>query len=97
VARRPVEWASSVRRKAPVLGSVSSSRWMVFPSSPVVSEGRLAARPVGAQGAIVTVFAPKDFEDRVDQCGFADTWAAGDHQQICQAKPFVWANSLKES
>src|SRR6516164_5098944 len=51
--------SSSVRRKAPVLGSVSRRRWIVFASSRVLSERRLAARPVGAQSPIATVFAPR--------------------------------------
>src|SRR5277367_1509225 len=49
--------ASSVRRKLPVLGSVSSNRWIVFASRPVLSDRRLAARPVGAHNAIAMVFA----------------------------------------
>src|SRR5262249_55814856 len=57
--------ASSVRRKAPVLGSVSSRRWMVFASSPVLSDRRLAARPVGAQSAIAAGLAPKNFRSEV--------------------------------
>src|SRR5712692_2859506 len=49
--------ASSLRRKLPVLGSVSSRRWIVFASSPVLSDRRFAGRPVGAQSAIAVVFA----------------------------------------
>ena len=41
--------------KSAVLGSNSSSRWMVVASMPVVSLSRLAARPVGAQS---TTFRP---------------------------------------
>src|SRR5215475_15288263 len=36
--------ASSLRRKTPVLGSVSSNRWMVFALRPVLSDSRFAAR-----------------------------------------------------
>src|SRR4249919_3254381 len=39
---------SSPRLKPPLLGSTSSSRWMVLASKPVASVMRLAARPVGA-------------------------------------------------
>ena len=39
---------SAPRRKPPSLGSNSSRRWMVLASRPVLSDSRLAARPVGA-------------------------------------------------
>ena len=39
------------------LGAVSSSRRIVFASSPVLSDRRLAARPVGAHNAMARVFA----------------------------------------
>ena len=57
ISRSHSSGASSVRRKAPVLGSVSRSRWIVFASNPVLSERRLAARPVGAPSAIETFLA----------------------------------------
>ena len=40
--------------ESPGPGSVSNRRWMVFASSPVLSDNRLAARPVGAQSATRT-------------------------------------------
>ena len=52
---------SSVRRNSPVRGSVSNRRWMVFASSPVLSDNRLAARPVGAQSATRTCLAIRIF------------------------------------
>ncbi len=52
---------SSPRLKPPVFGSASSSRWMVRPSSPVLSVSRLAARPVGAHSATCTPLAPSTF------------------------------------
>src|SRR5215831_9933867 len=36
-------------------------RWIVFASSPVLSDRRLVARPVGAQSAITTPFARRIF------------------------------------
>ena len=53
-SRSHVSGFSSLPRKLPVLGSTSSSRWMVFASRPVLSLSRLAARPVGAARAIST-------------------------------------------
>jgi len=53
--------ASSLRRKAPVLGWISSRRWMVLASSPVLSDRRFAARPVGAQTAMATALASRIF------------------------------------
>lgn len=50
---------SSPRRKPPLLGSVSSRRWIVRASRPVVSDSRLAARPVGAASSIRTPFAAR--------------------------------------
>jgi exodeoxyribonuclease V alpha subunit len=50
-----------LRRKLPLLGSVSSRRWMVFASRPVLSDKRFAARPVGAQSAIETALAIRIF------------------------------------
>ena len=52
---------SSVRRNSPVRGSVSNRRWMVFASSPVLSDSRLAALPVGAQSATRTCLAIRIF------------------------------------
>ena len=51
--RQSVERLVLVAPKRAVPGSVSSSRWIVFASSPVLSDIRFAARPVGAQIAIV--------------------------------------------
>jgi hypothetical protein len=48
-----------LRLKPPVLGSVSSRRWIVFASSPVLSARRFAARPVGAQ-SILALWAEQD-------------------------------------
>src|SRR3984893_9231993 len=42
------------RLKPPLRGSASSKRWMVLPSNPVLSDKRLAARPVGAHSATLT-------------------------------------------
>jgi hypothetical protein len=62
--------SSSLRRKLPVLGSVSSRRWMVFASRPVLSDRRLAARPVGAQSAIVTALAVRIFSSELTSVVF---------------------------
>ncbi len=51
----------SSRLKPPFFGSVSSRRWIVFASTPVVSVRRFAARPVGAQRATATPFATSIF------------------------------------
>src|ERR1043165_2703199 len=48
---------SSLRLNPPVRGSVSSRRWIVLASIPVLSDRRLAARPVGAQSATTTPLA----------------------------------------
>ncbi len=56
-----VQWVVLVALELARPGSVSSSRWIVLASTPVLSDSRLAARPVGAQSAIVTVFASKIF------------------------------------
>ena len=50
---------SSPRLKPPLLGSTSSSRWMVLASKPVASVIRLAARPVGAQSRRLVPFAAR--------------------------------------
>ena len=50
---------SSPRLKPPLLGSTSSSRWMVLASNPVASVMRLAARPVGAQSRMSVPFAAR--------------------------------------
>ena len=47
------------RLNPPCLGSTSNRRWMVLASIPVLSERRLAARPVGAARATETPFATK--------------------------------------
>ena len=60
-SRSQASGLSSVRRNSPVRGSVSSRRWMVFASSPVLSDNRFAARPVGAQSATRTCLAIKIF------------------------------------
>ena len=52
-----LERSPASRSNPPPFGSNSSSRWMVFASSPVVSARRLAARPVGAARSGVTPFA----------------------------------------
>src|SRR5207237_9608602 len=57
--------ASAFRRKLPVRGSVSSSRWIVFASIPVLSDRRLGARPVGAQSATVTPLARRIFSSEL--------------------------------
>ena len=57
-SRRQSSGCASPRLKPPVLGSVSSSRWMVLASRPVLSDRRLAARPVGAHSASSTRLAP---------------------------------------
>jgi hypothetical protein len=50
--RRPqASGFDSFRVKRPVPGSISSRRWIVFASRPVVSASRFAARPVGAHSA----------------------------------------------
>jgi hypothetical protein len=48
---------SSLRLNCPLAGLTSSSRWIVFASSPVDSDNRLAARPVGAHNSAFTCFA----------------------------------------
>ena len=55
----------SSRRKRPVRGSVSSRRWIVLASRPVLSVKRFAARPVGAQSAIVTALAIRIFSSEL--------------------------------
>jgi len=56
--RRPqASGLDSFRVNRPVPGSISSRRWMVFASKPVVSVSRFAARPVGAQSRHFTPFA----------------------------------------
>ena len=47
----------SLRVKRPVPGSISSRRWIVFASKPVVSVSRFAARPVGAHSRHFTPLA----------------------------------------
>jgi hypothetical protein len=74
--------ASSVRRKLPVLGSVSQqavNRLCLEPSTP-----RQAFSGAGRRrtSAIATGLREQHLEDRVDQCGLADTGAFGDHQQF---------------
>jgi len=56
---------SSLRRKLPVLGSVSRRRWIVLASRPVLSDSRFAARPVGAQSSIPTVLASRIFSSEL--------------------------------
>ena len=73
---------ASCRLKPPLRGSTSSSRWIVFASRPVVSESRLAARPVGAHSAIRTCRTPRIARMRVHQRGLADAGAAGDHEEL---------------
>ncbi len=69
--------------EAAVLGSVSSSRCSVVASSPVLSDSRLAARPVGrAQGQLARRLARNHRQERVDQRGLAHAGAAGDHQHL---------------
>jgi hypothetical protein len=43
----------------PVPGSISSRRWIVFASKPMVSVSRFAARPVGAHSKHLTPLARK--------------------------------------
>src|ERR1019366_8327010 len=47
----------SLRVNLPVPGSISSRRWIVFASVPVVSVSLFAARPVGAHSRHFTFFA----------------------------------------
>ena len=47
----------SLRVNLPVPGSISSRRWIVFASMPVVSVSLFAARPVGAHCRHFTFFA----------------------------------------
>ena len=47
----------SLRVNLPVPGSISSRRWIVLASMPVVSVSRFAARPVGAHNRHFTFFA----------------------------------------
>jgi hypothetical protein len=49
--------SDSFRVSRPVPRSISSRRWMVFASKPVVSVSRFAARPVGAHSRHLTPFA----------------------------------------
>src|SRR5262249_46989645 len=60
---------SSLRRKLPVLGSVSRRRWIVLASRPVLSDSRFAARPVGAQSSIPTVLASRIFSRELTSVG----------------------------
>ena len=56
--RRPqASVLDSLRVNRPVPGSISSRRWMVFASKPVVSVSRFAARPVGAHSRHFTPLA----------------------------------------
>ena len=73
---------SSVRRNAPVRGSVSSRRWMVFASRPVLSDNRLAARPVGAHSITRTCLAISTFRIELTSVVFPTPGAAGDHQHL---------------
>jgi hypothetical protein len=45
--------------ESPGPGIGMSNRWMVLASSPVLSDGRLAARPVGAQSDMAVVLVPR--------------------------------------
>jgi len=63
---------AAMRRKTPVLGSVLSSRWIVLASSLVLSERRLAARPVDRAERDLDALCEQDLQDRVDQCRLAD-------------------------
>jgi hypothetical protein len=74
--------ASSLRRKPPVRGSVSSRRWIVFASRPVLlgqalggAAGRGAQRDRDRLG-------DQDLEQRVDQRGLPNAGAAGDDHHL---------------
>ncbi len=69
------------RRKPPVRGSTSSSRWMLLASKPVTSFMRLAARPVGAH-ARAYALCREDAQDGVDDGGLAHARASGDHPHL---------------
>jgi len=53
------EGFDSCRLNPPVFGSTSSRRWIVFASTPVVSDSRFAARPVGAHSPSRTRARPR--------------------------------------
>src|SRR3984893_67322 len=74
--------ASSLRRKPPVLGSVSSRRWIVFASIPVLSERRLAGTTSGGAERDCDGLREQDLDDGVDQGCLSNAGTAGDHQHL---------------
>ena len=68
---------------------------MVLASRPVVSESRLAARPVGAQSSAAHLLGAQNQQDGIDQRGLAHARPAGDDQhpagqRLLQAPPSGW-------
>ena len=61
---------------------VSSRPWMVLPVSPVASERRLAARPLGAHRATRTCRAMRILRMALTRGGVADARAVGDDQDL---------------
>ena len=77
----------SLRVKPPVPGLTSSSRWMVLASTPVASDSRLAARPVGAHSRHAHLLGPQDEQDGVDERRLAHARPAGDDERPAGAGP----------
>src|SRR6266700_2262053 len=73
---------SPSRRNPPVLGSTSSSRWMVLASKPVASFMRLAARPVGAHSKSLAPLAERMRRMALTRVVLPTPRPAGDHQHL---------------
>src|SRR6266516_5743200 len=73
---------SPSRRNPPVLGSTSSSRWMVLASKPVASFMRLAARPVEEHSKSLAPLAERMRRMALTRVVLPTPRPAGDHQHL---------------
>src|SRR5439155_10849980 len=68
--------------KRPVPGSISSRRWIVFASTPVVSASRFAARPVGAHSRHFTPLAHRIIRIEFTSVVFYARPSCDDHDPV---------------